>query len=80
MESNRNDTNEFIYKRLRQLEIKLMDTKGEMYGGGVNLELRTHIYTLLYINRLLTKTYNIAQGTQYFAVTYMGKESEKVNL
>ena len=45
-----------LQNRLRELEIKLTDTKGEMYGGGVNLVLRTDIYTLLYINRLLTRT------------------------
>ena len=45
------DTNELIYKREidSQTENKLMVTKGERGGVGINLEFAINRYTLLYI-------------------------------
>ena len=35
--------------RLTDLENKLMVTKGERWGGGINWEFGTDMYTLLYL-------------------------------
>ena len=46
------DTSEFIYKnrnRLTDIENKLMVTRGERDGGGINWEFGINRYTLLYI-------------------------------
>jgi len=45
MESNKNDTNGLIYKTETHshLEIKLMDTKGEIWGEVINWEIGINI-------------------------------------
>ena len=43
------DTNELIYKTETDLENKVMVTKGEKGREGINWEIGTDIYTLLYI-------------------------------
>ena len=55
-----------------------MVTKGES-GGGINQEFGINIYTLLYIKYITNKDllYSTENYTQYFVITYMGKESEK---
>ena len=55
-----------------------MVTKGER-GGGINQEFRINIYTLPYIKQIINKDllYRTGNYTQYFVITYKGKESEK---
>ena len=52
--------------------------KGER-GGGINWEIRIDIYTLLNIKQITNKDllYSTGNSTQYFVMTYMGKESKK---
>ena len=46
---------------------------------GIYQEFGINIYTLLYIRKIASKDllYNIGNYTQYFVITYKGKESEK---
>ena len=48
-------------------------------GGGINWEIGTDIYTLLYIKQITNKDVLCSTGnsTQYSVMTYMGKESKK---
>ena len=48
-------------------------------GGGINWEIGTDIYTLLYIKQISNKDllYSTGNSTQYSVMTYMGKESKK---
>ena len=48
-------------------------------GGGINKEFGINIYTLLYIKQITNKDllYSTGNYTQYFVITYKGKESEK---
>ena len=39
----------YLQNRLTDIENKLMVTKGERKGGGINWEFGINIYTLLYI-------------------------------
>ena len=47
--------------------------------GGINQEFGINIYTLLYIKQIINRDllYSTGKSTQYFVITYMGKESEK---
>ena len=48
-------------------------------GGGINWEIGTDIYTLLYIRQVVNKDllYSTGNSTQYSIITYMGKEPDK---
>ena len=77
------DRKEFIHKTEidSDFEIKLMVTKGEMLGVGIN-QVGINIYTLLYkknIYKIVTRTYSNStqKSTQYFVIIYMRQESEK---
>ena len=50
-----------------------------MEGGGINWEVGTDVYMLLYIKQMGDKELLDSTGklTQYCVVPYMGKESEK---
>ena len=50
-----------------------------MLGRGINWEIGIDIFTLLYLEWMISKDllYSIGKSTQYSVVTYMGKESEK---
>ena len=63
------------------IENKLMVTKGET-GRRVKLEVWDYIYTLLYIKQITNKDllYSTENYTQYFVITYKGKESEKIDV
>jgi len=47
--------------------------------GGINQELGINIYTVLYIRQINSQGLLNSTGnyTQYFVITYKGKESEK---
>ena len=59
-----------------------MVTKGEMLWEGITQELRINTHILLYIRWITNKDllYSTGNSTQYFVITYMGKESEKMNI
>ena len=46
---------------------------------GINWKFGIDIYTLLYIKQITNKDllYSTGNSTQYFIITYKGKESEK---
>ena len=74
------DTNELTYST----EIKLKMQKTNLWlpgvrGGGINWEIGTDIYTLLYIKEITNKDllYSTGNSTQYSVMVYMGKESKK---
>ena len=52
-----------------------MVTKGERKGVGINWEVGTDIYTLLYIKWITNKDllYSTGNSTQYSVMTHMGK-------
>ena len=56
-----------------------MVTKGETLGRGINREVRTNSYTLLYTKLLSNKglLYSTGKSTQYTMIACVGKESEK---
>ena len=56
-----------------------MVTKEDALGGGINLEVRIDIYTLIHMEWISNKNllYSTGKSTQYSVVTYMGKEPEK---
>ena len=72
------DENEFIYKMETdpQTQKTNMVTKGEGRGG-INQQGGINIYTLLYIKQIINKDllYSTENYTQYFLMTYKGKES-----
>ena len=47
--------------------------------GGINQEVGIDTYTLLYVKQVINKDllYSTGKYTQYFVITYKGKESEK---
>ena len=53
--------------------------QGGKSGGGINWEIGTDIYTLLYIKQITNKDqlYSTGNSTQYFIITYMEKECVK---
>ena len=59
-----------------------MVTKGEMLWEGITQELRINTHILLYIRQITNKDllYSTGNSTQYFVITYMGKESEKMKI
>ena len=65
--------------RLKDFEIKLMVTKEETLGGGINCKVRIGIYTLLYTKSKSIKDllYNTGKSMQYSVTAYLGKESKK---
>ena len=65
----KNGTNEPIYK------IEIIGRKAGQ--GGINWEIGTDIYTLLYIKQITNKDllYTTGNSSQYSVMTYMGKES-----
>ena len=64
--------------RVANVENKLMVTRG-WWVGEINWEIGMDIYTLLYIKQVTNKDllYSIGNPTQYFVMTYTGKESKK---
>ena len=48
-------------------------------GPGINWEIRTDVYTLLYIKQITNNDllYSTGNATQYSVMTYLGKESKK---
>ena len=47
-------------------------------GGGINEQFGINIYTLLHIKQITNKDllYSTGNSTQYFVITYKGKEYE----
>ena len=79
-ESLKNDTNELIYKT--KIDPQTQKTNMVIKGEGwerINQELGL-TNTLLYIKYITNKDllYSTGSYTQYFVITYKGKESEKV--
>ena len=75
------DTNELIYKTEidpQTQKTNLWLPKGKDVGG-INQEFGINIYTLLYIKQITNRDllYSTGNYTQYFVITYKGKESEK---
>ena len=50
-----------------------------MSGGGINWEFESNVYIGLYIKQVNNKDllYSTGNYSQYFIITYMGKESKK---
>ena len=48
---------------------------------GMNWQIETDIYTLLYVKQTTSKNllYSTENSTQYSVMTYMGKESKRVD-
>ena len=69
----------YLQNRLTDIENKLMVTRGETWGWGINQELGMNIHTLLYIRQITNKNLPSSTGnsTQYSVITYMRKESKK---
>ena len=59
-----------------------MITKGGKGERGIKQEFGINRYTLLYIKQLTNKDlqYNTENYTQYFVISYKGKESEKIDI
>ena len=74
----KNDTNELIYKTEteKDFENKLMVTKWEMSGVRINYQLEIN-NTIIYKITTRDLLYSIGNSTQYSAITYVGKISEK---
>ena len=52
--------------------------KGETLGGRINWPVGLDIYTIIYgMDEYQGPTFSTGKSTQYFVVTYVGKESEK---
>ena len=78
----KNVTNELIYRTETDSQISksnLWLPKGKCGGKVINREIGINIYTLLYIKLINNKDllYSTGDYTQYFVITYKGKESEK---
>ena len=63
----------------RNIENKLIVTKGEMWRGRINQELGMNVYTVLYTRQISSKDLQYSKGnsTQYSVIIYVRKESEK---
>jgi len=77
---HKNDTNELIYKTGTDSQIQktsLRLPKGKSGRDKPGVWITTH--TLLCIRRITNKDllYSTGSSTQYFVITYKGKESEK---
>ena len=71
-----NGTDELIYKT--ETESQTWKTNLWLSGGtGINWEIGTDIYTLLYMKQTTKKDllYGIGNSTLYSLITYTGKES-----
>ena len=62
--------------RTQKTKLQYQGGKG---GEGINQELKINMYTLLYIKQITNEDllYSTGNYTQYFVITYKGKESEK---
>ena len=62
--------------RLKDSENKLLVTKVETWGEGINQEVGIDKYTLLHIKYMGNKDllYSTGKFTQYCVITHMGKE------
>ena len=76
------NTNELICKT--EIDSQTQKTnlglpKGKGGKGGINYEFGVNRYTVLYAKQINNKNllYSTGNCTQYFAITYMGKEYEK---
>ena len=80
VESKKKDTNELIYKtetNSQTQKTNLWLPKGKVGVRGQDFGI--NIYTLLYIKQTTNKDllYSTGNYTEYFVITYKGKESEK---
>ena len=69
-----------VYKKqTRRHRKQIMVMKGEKGGDEINQAFGINRYTVLYIKQITNKDLWFSTGnyTQYFVITYMGKESEK---
>ena len=73
-----------MYLFTKQKELQILKTilqllKGKYSEGGIKQELGINIHTQLYIKQTTNKDllYSTGKYTQYFVITYKGKESEK---
>ena len=59
-----------------------MVTKGGKGGGEINWEIGTDIHTLQYIKQITNKDllYSTGNSIRYSVMTYMGKESKRVDI
>ena len=79
MESlKKNDTKALLYKR----ETESLTQKTNLWspvGGGINWEIGTDTYTLLYIKQITNKDllYMTGNSTQYSVMAYMGEKFKK---
>ena len=79
MESlKKNDTKVLLYKR----ETESLTQKTNLWspvGGGINWEIGTDTYTLLYIKQITNKDllYMTGNSTQYSVMAYMGEKFKK---
>ena len=66
----------FFINRNRLIENKFMVSKGECRG--INQEIGINVYTLQYIKQVTNKDllYHTRTYTQYFVITYKGKEKK----
>ena len=62
-------------KQTHSVENKLMVTKGEMGGGGINWEFGINRYKILYIKYITNKDLLNSTGNyiQYLVINYNGK-------
>ena len=84
VESKKNCTNELYLQnrsRVTDVENKVMVAcvGGGKGKGGINREIEIDRYTPLYVKQITNKDllYSTGNSSQYSAMTYMGKESEK---
>ena len=70
-----------LFTKQKQTHQQRKQTYGYQRGKGVgiNWEFGINIYTLAYIKQITNKDlpYSTGNYTQYFVITYKGKESEK---
>ena len=81
VESKKHGTNKFVCKteiESQKQKTYFTVTKGKR-GEGINWEIGTDIYTLLYIKQVTNKNllYSTGNTTQYSVMTYIRKESKK---
>ena len=63
--------------RYTNFKNKLMVTKGETWRGGISQEFGINTHTTIYEITNKDLLYSTGNSTQYFVITYIGKESEK---
>ena len=76
------DTDELIYETDSDIENKLMVTKGEGDGGGINWEFGISRCKLLYLEWMNNKDllYNTGNYIQYPVINHNGKKYENENV